>query len=476
MIIRAYMGPFIITSFIVLFIFLMQFVWNYLDDLMGKGLEFIVLAKLLLYATASFVPPALPVGVLLASIMTIGNLGENTELTPMRSAGLSLINIMRPLLVLILFISMGSFFFSNNLMPIANLKFKSLLWDVVNKKPTMNLQNGVFYNGIDGFSIRAMSKDPKENTLHDILIYDHRDAIKGNRTVVHAKSGTMQKSVDGSQLVLTLYNGRTYDERAPTLADAKGTEWPLVYSTFEKDIVRFDLATFGLDNTNEDLFKQHFQMLTLGQLDHSIDSLDRKLDRRWDQRRSYLRNSLYITRDTVAVLDQGPFVPMDKFMKKLTPGHRENVYDVALNMVRNSQSFIDRTQDEILGREHYINMHKKEWHRKITLALACIIMFFIGAPMGAIIKRGGFGLPVVIALSFFVVFHLLSFSGEKLVNADEWEAWEGMWMATAVLTPISIFLTYKAAIDSPLFNKEAYYRILAKFRPKKRNEDLTTLQ
>ncbi len=319
-----------------------------------------------------------------------------------------------------------------------------------------------------------MKKNLGDNSLEDILIYDHRNAIKGNRTVIHAERGEMQKSVDESQLILTLYKGRTYDERAPGNQD-KGSKWPLVYSTFERDMIRFDLATFGLKNTDDDLFKQHFQMLTMGQLQHSIDSLDLKKEKRAVQHREYLRNSLYITRDSVTVMEQGKFVPMTEFMKKLTPAHRENLYDIAMNMVRNSGNFIDRTQEELKGRTNYINKHKVEWHRKITLALACIIMFFIGAPLGAIIKKGGFGLPVVIAVSFFVVFHLLSFSGEKLVKADTWEPWQGMWMATFVLTPISIFLTYKAAMDSPLFNKEAYYRILQELFPKKRNEDTSTV-
>ena len=466
MIIRAYWGPFIITSLVVLFIFLMQFVWKYLDDFMGKGLEWYVLVELLFYAMASMVPPALPIGILLSAIMTMGNLGETSELTPIRSAGLSIIQIVKPMFFLIILISISSLFFSNYVMPIANLKFKSMLYDVVNKKPTLNLQEGVFYNGIDGFSIRVMRKDPKNGTLHDILIYDHRDAIRGNRTVLYAKSGEMLKSEDESQLILTLYNGRSYDERAVT-KDKSGSKWPLMYNVFEKDQILFDLASFGMKETDDGLFKQHFQMLTLGQLQTSIDSLEHRVNERMLEKEAHLRNSLYIVRDSVVLLDKGAFIPKAKFTKNLTDAHRENIYDIAMNMVRNSVNFLDRSEDEKKSRVSYINKHKVEWHRKITLALACIVMFFIGAPLGAIVRKGGIGLPVVIAVVFFVIFHIISFSGERLVKAGTWEPWQGMWLSTAVLAPIGLILTYKAANDSPLFNKEAYYKLLRKLRPQK---------
>lgn len=468
MILRAYMGPFIVTSLVVLFIFLMQFIWKYLDDFMGKGLEWYVLVELLFYATASFVPPALPIGILLSSIMTMGNLGENTELTPMRSAGLSLFRIVKPMFALIVLISGASFLFSNNIMPVANLKFKSLLYDVVNKKPALNIQPGVFYNGIDGFSIRASQKDAEKGRLEDILIYDHRESIRGNRTVVRAEWAELRKSADESQLVITLHNGRSYDERSPGATKKDNSKWPLVYNTFEKDQIRFDLATFGMDKTDDDLFKQHYQMMTLGQLQSNLDSLAIKKQGREAQRRQYLRHGLYITRDSVLTkLDQGQFTPKEDFIKKLDANHTANLHDIAMNMSRNAVNFIDRQEEEMKSRDEHMNKFNVEWHRKLTLAFACIVMFFIGAPLGAVIRKGGMGLPVVIALIFFVIFHLLSFSGERLIKSGNWAAWQGMWMPTFVLAPLSIFLTYKAAVDSPIFNKEAYYRILQKLKRKK---------
>ena len=206
MIIRAFIGPLLITFLIVLFILVMQFLWKYVDDLMGKGLEWYVLLELMTYATASFVPLALPLAILLSSIMTMGGLGENSELVPMRSAGLGLFKIMSPLVIFIGLLSLGSFYFSNNLLPIANLKFQSLLWDVTRKKPALNLRPGIFYNGIDGFSIRVQDKDKETGTLYDVLIYDHRAAFQGNRTVVRAKTGTMSRSPDDHYLFLSLHD------------------------------------------------------------------------------------------------------------------------------------------------------------------------------------------------------------------------------------------------------------------------------
>ena len=254
----------VITFLIVLFILVMQFLWKYVDDLMGKGLEWYVLVELLTYATASFVPLALPLGVLLSSIMTMGGLGENSELTPMRSAGMHLFRILLPLFIVSVLLAGVSFTFSNNVLPVANLKFQSLLWDVTKKKPALNLVPNVFYSGIEGYSIRVRDKDPETGVLEDVLIYDHTKAFHGNRTVIRARSGYMNRSTDGNYMLLTLEDGQFYDERSPTgRSDAR---MPLLQGTFRKDIVRLDLTGLGLDRTDEDLFRDHYKMLTLGQL------------------------------------------------------------------------------------------------------------------------------------------------------------------------------------------------------------------
>ncbi|MCB9171085.1 MAG: LptF/LptG family permease [Flavobacteriales bacterium] len=456
MIVRAYVGPLLITFVIVLFILSMQFLWKYVDDLMGKGLPWYTLTELMIYATASFVPLALPLAVLLSSIMTMGGLGENSELVPMRSAGLHLFRILRPLMIVSLLLAGASLFFSNDLLPIANLKFQSLLWDVTRKKPAMNLRPNVFYNGIDGFSIRVKEKSADDGTLTDVLIYDHRQPMSGNRTVVHAATGSMKRSTDGHFLLLTLNDGHFYDERDP-LSD-RDAGHSLVHGTFRTDVIRLDLTGLGLDRTDEDLFKSNYKMLTLGQLQHAEDSLARHLQERASTQQHYLRNALFITRDSVAERPEGPFTDRLSFMQGLGRDQRAGLYDMAMNMVRNNINYIDRSIQERQERREQLARFQVEWHRKWMLAFACVIFFFIGAPLGAIIRKGGMGSPTVFAIVFFLVFHILSFSTEKLVVSDKLPAWPGMWISTFVLLPVGLFLTWKAATDSPLLDRDAYYR------------------
>jgi lipopolysaccharide export system permease protein len=469
MIIKAYLGPLMVTFVIVLFILVMQFLWKYVDDLMGKGLEWYVLVELLTYATASFVPLALPLAILLSSIMTMGSLGENSELVPMRSAGLGLGRILSPLFLTSTALAIGSFFFSNDLLPVANLKFRSLLWDVTEKKPTLNLKPGIFYNGIDGFSIRVQDKDPDTGMLTDVLIYDHRAAFQGNRTVIRAQSGTMRRSTDGHFLVLTLKDGHFYDEHSPAAGD-KGI-YPMMRGSFVEDEVRFDLSGLGLRRTDEDLFKDHYKMMTMGQLQVSEDSLLKRMDARREEQVKHLSNGLQFFRPTTpSTLPPPPARSWNAMQASLTPEMRNGLYDVAMNMVRNDLSQIDRGLEELQGRQEQVSRHRIEWHRKPMLAITCIIFFLIGAPLGAIIRKGGMGLPVVFAIVFFLIFHIVSFSMEKLVIAGGIEAWPGMWVASLVLLPIGLFLTWKAATDSPLLDADAYYRgwerLRSLFRPR----------
>lgn len=463
MIVKAFLGPFAVSFVIVVFILVMQFLWKYVDDLMGKGLEWYVIVELLTYAAASFVPLALPLAVLLSGIMTMGGLGENSELVPMRSAGLGLPSILRPLLVLVALLSLGSFYFSNNLLPVANLKFKSLLWDVTEKKPALNIVPGVFYNGIDGFSIRVASKDPDSGALTDVLIYDHRTPYKGNSTVIRARKGSMQRSTDGHFLILTLEDGHLYDE-ATTVGDRRANR-PMMRGTFERDVVTMDLSGLGLQRTDEDLFKDNYKMLTMGQLDIGVDSLGRRMEDRMSEQLAHARNSLWLFRpNQVRDQDTAAVEPFSVFERSLNPVAREAMFEMAMNMARNNARFMENNATELDGRRSLLAKHRVEWHRKPMLAFACLVFFFIGAPLGAIIRKGGMGLPVVAAILFFLVFHIISFSTEKLVVAGELQAWPGMWISTLVLLPIGAFLTWKAGADSPLFDRDAYYRGWDRFR------------
>ncbi|MBL7963314.1 MAG: LptF/LptG family permease [Flavobacteriales bacterium] len=476
--IGAYYGPLALTFLIVLFILSMQFLWKYVDDLMGKGLPWYTLTELMLYATASFVPLAIPLGVLLSSIMTLGALGENSELTPLRSAGLGLFRILWPLIVFVTLLAGASFLFSNNVLPIANLKFHSLLWDVTQKKPALNIRPGVFYNGIEGFSIRVMEKDDDTGLLHDVLIYDHRREFTGARTVLRARQGTMRRSTDGRYLVLTLEDGHFYDERSPTGGE-RGRD-PLVRGTFVRDEMRFDLTGLGLARVDEDLFKDHYKMLTLGQLQHAEDSLEQQFMHRSVEQERHMRNALAVLRDSVQRgTEPQRALSSTAFLRGLNRDQRDNIFEIARNMVRNQLSFLERVIEERDGRAQHLARFRVEWHRKLTLAAACLIFFFIGAPLGAIVRKGGLGLPTVFAIVFFLIFHIISYSTERLVIAGRLPAWPGMWTGTFVLLPIGIWLTWKAATDSPLLDRDAYYRAIDRFRSflrQRRHADPTAVQ
>ncbi len=463
MMIRAYLGPLFVTFLIVLFILSMQFLWKYVDDIMGKGLPWFTVAELLTYATASFVPLAIPLAVLLSSIMTLGGLGERSELTPMRSAGLGLFRIMLPLIALVLGISAFSFYFSNNLLPIANLKFHSLLWDVRNKKPAMTLQPGVFYNGIEGFTIRVSNKHEETGELDDVLIYDHRQEHQTDRTVVRAEHGRMKRSQDGNYLVLELENGRYYDLQDKGRGNPSD-QAPLLRGRFVRDEVRLDLSGLAMKRTDEDLFKENYKMLTMGQLQTNLDSMNARYARRIQDQRKSIRNGLWITRDSARVSADTAAADMSAYMTGLPPDRRRELLNTAQDITRNAIHFIEGTLEERRDRRSQLARFNVEWHRKPMLALACLVFFFIGAPLGAIVRRGGMGLPSVFAIVFFLVFHIISYSTEQIIRSGDLAAWPGMWISTGVLLPIGIFLTWKAATDSPLLDADAYARGWDKLR------------
>lgn len=464
----------------------MQFIWKYIDDFMGKGLEYSIIAELLFYASANLVSLALPLAVLLSSIMTFGSLAEQYELVAMKSSGLSLFRILAPLIVFISLTASGAFYFNNNLAPMANLKFKSLLWDVTHAKPSMELSDGVFYNGIDGYSLRVTEKDKKTNVLHDLLIYEHNKKNPGNKRVIRAKEGVMEKTADGRYMTLNLKNGVSYDE----IGDVRDKDHPQIRSEFEQDIIVMDLSSFDMQRTDEDLWKNHMKMLSMQQLQTSIDSLVTQKEKRnkdfllyMDRRISF---SDTVETDSVQVSTLAPDITSasERRVTALPPDsaasfdfndlsvlEQRRVVNVAINITRNGKNYMNRTQNEIENRDEYINKHRIEWHRKLTLSFACVILFFIGAPLGAIIKKGGLGLPVIFSVVFFLIFHISSMTGEKMVESGVLLPFTGMWLSSMILLPIAIFLTYKAANDAALFDRDTYIRIVNRilgfFKPKK---------
>jgi lipopolysaccharide export system permease protein len=456
-----------VTFIVAMFIFEMQTIWLYLDELVGKGLGVWVIFKLLIFASARIVNMALPLAILMSSIMTFGALSENNELTAMKSAGISLFKIMRPLIIFSLFLSMGAFIFANNIWPIANLKFRTMLFSIMQQRPAFNLQDGVFYGGIDGISIRVTKKDEKTGELFDVLIYDHREKGKGNRTVIRAEKGIMQQTDDKRFLVLTLYNGVSYDEQTEKKKrDPKLQNYPMVSGSFKESIIRLDMSAFEFQKGDEEVYEHSYEMMSAGQLNDAIDSLETRMDSVQIKLAEANLKGFHYIRDAKA----GP-VDAPWFAESLSPNDLSRAVINAKEMTKRMKDTVSRQEEELYNRERFITRHKIEWHRKFFLAVVCLVLFFIGAPLGAIIRKGGLGLPTIIALGLFIFYQLLTIAGEKMTKSLIIEPWFGMWMSTAILMPLSIWLTYKASKEATLVDKEAYIkffnRILVLLRIKK---------
>ncbi len=453
------------TFFIALFILLMQFLWKYIDDLVGKGLEWYIIGELLFYASATFVPLALPLAILLSSIMTLGSLGENYELVALKSAGISLTKTMWPLVIVSLLLLLSAFYFSNNVLPVANLKMGSLLYDVRQQRPAFNIVEGIYYKGIDNYVIKVEKKENDGNILRNIKIYDHTER-RGNVNITLAEWGTMHTTVDENFLVLTLYNGSNYQDMPPEDSRDQSREFQRTY--FDKQINKFDLSAFALARTDEELFRSNFRMLNLTQLTHFEDSIKNAINNRekdfiktnfgrfyfYQGIDSLIKSELHIKEDALV-----PDIFKDK-----DASYQRLITEQALGNVRQIKESAELSQEELRQRKRTLARYQIEFHRKFTLSFACLVLFMIGAPLGAIIRKGGFGLPVVVSVLFFVLFHVISITGEKFVREGVLEAWQGMWMANAFLLPIAVLLTIKASTDSAVLDMDSYIARLGKMK------------
>ena len=457
------------TFFISIFVLLMQFLWKYIDDLVGKGVELIVFAKLLFYVSASLVPMALPLAILLSSLMTFGNLGEHYELVAFKSAGISLKRILKPLAIVVLMLSFTAYLFSNYWLPVANLKSKSLLYDIKEQKPTMDIQAGMFSNELEDYTIRV--KDKKEidgvEHLYDVLIYDHTDGT-GNNKVTHAEEGIMTITPDKRYLEFRLFNGTNYEDDRNGKIEKK---FPLRRMVFKENLIRMDMAQFALNRTDEELFKNNYRMLNLRQLSSAIDTLTTIKDNHFKSFKDGLKSSSFM----YSKLNEASFkeakitkiIEFKKFLKSFNTNQKKQIVTTASNLSRNQKSRLSSIASDMYSRNKYIHNHEIEWHKKLTLPFACIILFLIGAPLGAIIRKGGLGMPIVISVVFFLLFHILSITGEKMAKEGAIDVTQGMWMASAILLPIGIFFTYKATSDSALFKFDVYWDAIKKLFPKK---------
>lgn len=473
LLLKSFLGPFIITSVLVIFTFIMQFYWLYMDDLIGKGLGVGMMLKLLLYMIPNVVPLALPLIVMLSSIMTLGALGEHYELVAIKSSGISLFRFIRPLFIFILFIAVGAFFFNNNILPVANLKAYSLLYDMRNQQPTSNFKEGVFNTDFKDIVIRIDKKEEKGNGIEGILIYDHSKG-DGNKNIVVAKSGAMYASPSDRYLVFELKDGWRHEEKKNSREDE------VTRMHFKTWYLTFDKSQFDFERTSEDAFKGREEMMNLVQLNFAVDSFRQKELK--GKETIMLNIAPYITPLKKQNGDSLFFQRMDNFKAKPALVYQkrfvELVPDTAVKLVvenaaasaRNIQRAINVLQFDVDYNSKKINKFLIAINNKFTLSIACIILFFIGAPLGAIIRKGGLGMPVLVAIIFFLIYFLLNNTGEKLADQQELLPWQGMWMANAILIPIAVFIMFKARNDSNLFNKDKYLKIwenIKRFIPNK---------
>ncbi len=484
---RNFLSLFVLTLVICIFILLMQFVWLHVRDLVGKGVGIGVLAEFFIYAVASVVPLALPLAVLLASLISFGNLGEQVELTAMKAAGVSLFRIMRPLVVAVMIICVGAFYFSNSILPESQVKLWTLIFSLRQKSPELDIPEGEFYDGISGYKIYVRHKDPRRAMLYDMMIYDYSKGFR-DATVMVADSGKIVFTADKKYLMLYLYSGESFENINRKQQKATGTTKNIPYrreSFAEKQLlIEFDSDLNRMDESV--LADQHVSKNTM-QLIHSIDSVYALSMERGGEQSKQMVEAHFLGRDRRSAADFAKISQMhrerlaaaaargenlldkydpDSLFATLSNNEKERALTIAIERARTQRDQIDYNAIVLDDYQRYIRRHEVELHRKFTLAFACLIFFFIGAPLGAIIRKGGLGAPVVISVVMFIIYYIIDNTGYKMAREALWPAWAGMWLSSFVLLPIGIFLTYKAATDSALFNPEAWIKLIDPIKKK----------
>lgn len=462
--VRSFLPPFFITLFVSVFLFfLVQIVITYLDDLLGKGLKLIDLITLFTYAFIAIIPQCIPLAVLLASIMCFGNMAESYELAAMKSSGLSLFKIMRPLLVLILILAGLTFLFNNFVLPVVHLKSTALLYDIRQKKPAVNIKEGIFYSGIDNFGLLVAKKSSDKDTLKEIFMYDHSQHM-GNTVQIYARSGRITTTSDTSAMILTLREGNRYE-----MAYNSGMEGrTFTHLSFRQLQVNIPLDDFKMKRTNEDLFKGNEEMMNIWQIDSVADSTKQVISRKVNNL-DLQTGSLFYSR-TFSVMNRQPglkTVLLKPFMDSLSSKLYNATIENALNIARTNAGNIESLKQGVFSEKDSLSRLMIEWHKKVVISFACIVLFFIGAPLGSIIRKGGLGLPVIVSVIFFLAYYILTEMYMNLALEHKMNEGLAMWMPLIIFLPISVFLTSRAANDSALFDLTFYYQLLGKIFKRK---------
>lgn len=457
---------FVGTFFICQFILMMQFLWKYVDELIGKGLSMEVLAQFFWYMSLMLVPQALPLAILLSSLITFGNLGESSELTAIKAAGISLMQAFRSLIVLVVFISFGSFYFQNVIGPNANMSFSRLLLSMKQKSPELEIPEGVFYDGIPGCNLYVQEKDLETGKLYGVMIYKMTDSYE-DAAIILADSGMLQSTAEKKHLLLTLYSGEWF-ENMKSQQVVRGAGVPYRRETFvSKKILLdfdsdFDLADAGALSNNAKGKSVRQISLDIDSLNHVYDSVGRVFYK--DARMRYYTSTGISKTDSLRAVKMAATrtYSFDSIYGRMAADAKLEAVNTALGRVRTEMSDLDFKGMLTADGDKLIRQHKIEAINKFSVALQCLLFFFIGAPLGAIIRKGGLGVPVIISVLVFIVFFIFDNSGYRMARGGMWTIWFGKTIALAVLTPLAVFFTYKANNDSVVFNIDFYRNLFMK--------------
>lgn len=466
---KSFLGPMILAFCIVMFILLMNFLWQHIDDLVGKGLTAGVIAELLMYTLIIMMPMGLPLATLFGAIMTMGNMGENYELLAMKSAGMSLPRIIKSVFIVVVMISIGSFFVSNNLVPYATQQSQALIYDINNQKQNIEFKDGIFFTEIDNMSIRVGRQVGQDKQLKEILIYDNTDRSSARKmSTTLADSGYIKLSDDKKNLLVTLYNGAMYEVNRPNYRNEWYEKSNLTGNYFEHQYIVNPLSGFDLERSDTELFANG-KTKKISQLQRDIDSLDIVVNKRVADSYGPLFSEYVFRNDAGLMVDSlrplssrvKPAYVMDS-IARLDIKKRQQLWKSATSTAQNSRSMFRYDEDMLKRSLNDFYIHQISWHEKVSLPFSIMIFFLIGAALGAIIRRGGLGMPVVVSVLFFVFYYIISIFGTKMAREGTISAMLGVWSSSIILLPIAVFLIYKATNDSNLFNPEWYiYRYRA---------------
>ncbi len=493
-IIKSFLTYFFMTFFISILILLMQVVWKEMPNLIGKGVEMPVLAEFFWYAALGTVPMALPLAILLAALMSFGNMGENFELTAMKSAGVSLFRIMRGLIIFIGIIVIGAFFFSNNVTPLAQQKLWTLIFSLRHKSPELVIPIGEFYKGINGYNLYVREKEPDKKLLKDLMIYDFSNGFD-NATINLADSGKIQLTEDKKYMKLSLFSGESFQNLRQQGSQYSAANIPYRREIFDKKEILLDFDT-EFNRYDESILKDQHVSKNIVQLNQTIDSVSKIVVSRGKSQAREMVNSQFpeivkIKRDrtlneikdslnetAAPVAHSNKKFNPDSLFLSLNQQQMTEALHIATQNARGMRDKIEYNKIMLTDPTMTVRRHQVEWHRKFTLSFACLIFFFIGAPLGAIIRKGGLGFPIVISVVLFVVYYIIDTTGYKMAREGFWQVYQGMWLSSAVLFPLGLFLTWKAVTDASIFRTESYIKFFDNLKNKfsKRRQPITSLK